>query len=88
MVQSVFISHSSLDKAIAERVCNFLEAKGIPCWIAPRNIPPGRKYGESIVHAIEDSLGIVFIFSEHSNTSEQVTNEIERAVSKKNRFFP
>ena len=58
MVQPIFISHSSLDKAIADTVCSFLEARGITCWIAPRNIPPGGRYGEAIVHAIEDSLGL------------------------------
>jgi len=40
------------------------------------------------VHAIEDALAIVFIFSEHSNASEQVMNEIERATSKKKPIFP
>src|SRR5262249_48630000 len=72
----------------AETVCRFLEAQGITCWIAPRNVPPGAKYGEAIVHAIENALALVFIFSEHSNASEQVMNEIERAVSKKKSIFP
>ena len=88
MGQPVFISHSSLDKATADTVCRFLEAQGITCWMAPRNVPPGAKYGEAIVHAIEDALAIVFIFSEHSNASEQVMNEIERATSKKKPIFP
>lgn len=88
MVQPVFISHSSLDKATADTVCSFLEAQGIACWIAPRNIPPGAKYGESIIHALEDALAVVFIFSEHSNVSEQVMNEIERAVNKRRPIFP
>src|SRR5262245_38249079 len=87
MGQPVFISHSSLDKATADTVCRFLEAQGITCWMAPRNVPPGAKYGEAIVHAIEDALAIVFIFSEHSNASEQVMNEIECATSKKKPIF-
>src|SRR5262249_6225533 len=53
-----------------------------------RNVAPGAKYGAAIVHAIEGALAIVFIFSEHSNASEQVMNEIERAVSKKKPIFP
>src|SRR5262249_25483422 len=88
MGQPVFISHSSLDKATADTVCRFLEAQGITCWMAPRNVPPGAKYGEAIVHAIEDAPAIVFIFSDHSNASEQVMNEIERATSKKKPIFP
>src|SRR5262245_56599376 len=88
MGQPVFISHSSLDKATADTVCRFLEAQGIPCWLAPRNVAPGAKYGAAIVHAIEDALAIVFIFSEHSNASEQVMTEIKRAVSKQKPIFP
>ena len=65
-----------------------LEARGINCWIAPRNVPPGAKYGETIVHAIEDASAMILIFSAHSNSSEQVMNEVERAVSKKKRIFP
>src|SRR5262245_35914185 len=88
MGQPVFISHSSLDKATADTVCRFLEAQGIACWIAPRNVPPGAKYGEAIVHAIENALALVLIFSEHSNASEQVLNDTERSVTKKNRPSP
>lgn len=88
MAQSVFISHSSLDKTTADTVCHFLEAQGIPCWIAPRDVPPGGRYGEVIIHALEESLAVVLLFSEQSNASEQVLNEIERAVSKKKDIFP
>src|ERR1051326_8925254 len=41
MAHEVFISHSSQDKTAADRVCSFLEAKGMRCWIAPRDIVPG-----------------------------------------------
>jgi tetratricopeptide (TPR) repeat protein len=84
----VFISHSSLDNETADKLCRLLEAQGINCWIAPRNVPPGAKYGEAIVHAIEDASAMILIFSVHSNSSEQVMNEVERAVSKKKRIFP
>ncbi|MGE3535871.1 MAG: TIR domain-containing protein [Candidatus Tectimicrobiota bacterium] len=88
MAPPVFISHSSLDKATAETVCTYLEAQGVACWIAPRNVPPGGKYGEVIIQALEGALAVILIFSEHSNASEQVMNEIERAVSKQKPIFP
>ena len=88
MARHVFISHSSHDKETADTVCQFLENQGIVCWIAPRNVPPGARYGAAIVDAIEDALAIVFIFSEHSDDSEQVMNEIERSVSKRKPIFP
>lgn len=88
MAQSVFISHSSLDKTTADAVCQFLEAQGIPCWIAPRNVPAGSKYGEVIIQALEEARAVVLLFSAQSNASEQVMNEVERAVSKKKALFP
>jgi hypothetical protein len=38
----IFISYSSIDKAAADTVCSVLEKNGISCWIAPRDITPGR----------------------------------------------
>jgi tetratricopeptide (TPR) repeat protein len=84
----VFISHSSRDKDTADKLCRLLEDRQINCWIAPRNVPPGAKYAEAIVRAIEDAAALVLILSAHSNASDQVKNEVERAVSKKKRIFP
>lgn len=38
----IFISYSSQDKPTADAACAVLEAAGIRCWIAPRDIMPGR----------------------------------------------
>ncbi len=40
MAHDVFISHSAKDKATADAVCAVLEAEGIRCWIAPRDVLP------------------------------------------------
>jgi len=40
MTRDIFISHSSADCAAAEQICAYLEATGLSCWIAPRDIPP------------------------------------------------
>ena len=37
----IFISYATADKATAEAACAALEAKGIRCWIAPRDVVPG-----------------------------------------------
>ncbi len=88
VLEQVFISHSSLDKETATTVCDILEAEGIRCWIAPRDVPPGARFGEAIVQAIEQSAGVVLIFSEHANASEHVMNEVERAVNHQKLIFP
>src|SRR5437870_3463073 len=58
-----------------------LENQGVACWIAPRDMPPGRAYGAELVAAIRASRAVVLLFSHHSNASPHVLNEIERAAS-------
>jgi hypothetical protein len=42
MPYDAFISYCSEDKKVADAVCGTLEANKIRCWIAPRDIGPGR----------------------------------------------
>lgn len=80
MNKQVFISHSSKDHQFAMRLVEFLEANGIYCWIAPRDIPYGQNWSAEIVEAIETSKIMLFVFTEHSNHSEQVIREINLAL--------
>ena len=41
-MRDVFVSYATEDRSTAEAVCAALEAKGLRCWIAPRDIHPGR----------------------------------------------
>ncbi|MBD3161776.1 MAG: TIR domain-containing protein, partial [Candidatus Eisenbacteria bacterium] len=75
----VFISHASKEKELARRICEGLEARGLPCWIALRDAKPGRDYRESIVAAIRDCPVLVLVFTRASNSSRNVGNEIEHA---------
>jgi len=81
MAHDVFISYSSKDKTIADAVCARLEAHGIRCWIAPRDVVPGASYGEEIVNAIEGSRVMVLVLSANANASLHIPKEVERAVS-------
>ena len=81
MAHDVFISHSSTDKAVADAVCAALESVTIRCWIAPRDVLPGRSYSGEITRAIQQSKAFVLIFSEHSNNSEQVLREVQLAAN-------
>jgi len=80
MSHDVFISHSSLDKLQADAICHGLEAKGIRCWIAPRDQIAGKPYGEQITEAIETADVMVLVFSENVNRSQAVLNEINIAA--------
>ncbi len=81
MAFDAFISYASQDKPVADAVCARLEAAGIRCWIAPRDITPGMSYGEAIINAIHAARVMILVFSSHANASPQVPKEIERAVS-------
>src|SRR5437764_599023 len=81
MSHDVFISHSSSNRTIANAVCAALEGAGIRCWIAPRDVLPGRSYSGEITRAIQQSRAFVLIFSEHSNNSEQVLREVQLAAN-------
>jgi uncharacterized membrane protein YeaQ/YmgE (transglycosylase-associated protein family) len=76
----VFISYPHQDKTIADAACAKLEAQGIRCWIAPRDIVHGMDWGEAIVDAINGAKVMVLIFSGHANASPQIKREVERAV--------
>jgi hypothetical protein len=79
MAHDVFISHSSQDKPVADAACAALESVAIRCWIAPRNVQPGRTFAGEINRAIQRSKVMVLIFSAHSNKSEQVLREVQLA---------
>src|SRR5215469_15551836 len=80
MSHDVFISHSSADKRAADAACALLEARGIKCWIAPRDIRPGSDWGESIITAIEQTRIMLLLLSSQANSSPQIKREVERAV--------
>jgi TRAP-type mannitol/chloroaromatic compound transport system substrate-binding protein len=82
MAHDIFISCSSQDKPIADAACATLEAAGIRCWIAPRDIQPGADWAESIIGAIDGCRVMVLIFSSHANDSKQVRREVQRAFDR------
>ncbi len=82
MAHDAFISCSSKDKTIADMVCARLESRGIRCWIAPRDVRPGRAYGEEIIDAIHECKVLVLVLSANANMSPHIPKEIERAVSR------
>lgn len=82
MAHDVFISYSSRDKTAADAASAVLESSGVRCWIAPRDISPGRDWGEAILDGISGSRVFLLMFSEAANASPQVRREVERAVNR------
>jgi len=79
----VFISYASQDAAVAERLCAALEAAGLPCWIAPRDVRAGESYAAAIVQAINSCRMLVLLLSQGAIESPHVLREVERACSKR-----
>ena len=63
MAHDVFISYSSENKSIANDVLSTLESRSIRCWIAPRDIPPGKLYGAALINAIKSAQIMVLVLS-------------------------
>lgn len=82
MAHDIFITYSVNDRPYAESICDGLEAAGIRCWIAPRDITPGLVWAEAVMDAIEGSRVMLLVFSQHANASQQVIREVERAVNR------
>jgi predicted ATPase/Tfp pilus assembly protein PilF len=77
----IFISHSSQDGAAAAAAVAVLEAAGVRCWVAPRDIAPGEEWSAAIVRALRSCRALMLLYSAASNDSPQVLREVERAVS-------
>jgi hypothetical protein len=82
MAHDVFLSHSHADKVYADAICHKLEANGVRCWVAPRDIRPSEDWAEAIINAMDNARVLVLVFSSNSNSSPQVRREVERAVNK------
>jgi hypothetical protein len=84
----VFISYSSPDVDKANLISEAIEAAGVTCWIAPRDLEAGNQWGGSIVQAIQACEAVVVVFSEAANRSPQVAREMELSVANRKPLVP
>jgi tetratricopeptide (TPR) repeat protein len=77
--QPVFLSYATADRAQALSVCEALEARGIACWIASRDVAPGENYQEAIVQALRCARAMVLVFSAAANDSDEIKKELSLA---------
>src|SRR5450432_2320820 len=88
MTREVFISYSQPDNVCAMELVARIEAEGIHCWIAPRDIAPSADWAAEIIDAIAKARVMILVFSASSNASPQVRREVERAVHKQVSILP
>lgn len=84
----VFLSYSSLNKNVADAVVSEFENNGIRCWYAPRDIMPGQEWVTAIHEAINTCRLFVLIYTDSSNESKQVANEVALAFNSGKTLIP
>ncbi len=75
----VFISYASKDERLATKICYALEQRQIPCWIAARDVGPGRNFQEAITQVIRSARAMVLVFSNNANNSDEIKKELALA---------
>jgi len=84
-----FISHASqFDGVRASALAIDLEAAGIRCWIAPRDIPSGADWNGTIVSAIDSCHAMILLVSDAALKSPFVKAEVQHAFERGKRVFP
>lgn len=76
---SCFISYSSKDQDLAERLYADLQSKGVRCWFAPEDMKIGDKIRTRIDASIRRYDKLLLVLSENSIISDWVEKEVETA---------
>jgi hypothetical protein len=79
---SCFISYSSQDEAVAQRLHADLQDKGVHCWFAPEDLKIGDEFRSRIDESIQIYDRLLLILSEYSVKSRWVHKEVETAFEK------
>ena len=72
----VFVSHHSSKADVAHQVEALLAKRGIRCWIAPRDVPPGAPFDSAIQEAIKECAAVLLLFCSNSDKSRHVKREL------------
>lgn len=73
------MSYSSMDVEDAKLMVQALEARGVSCWFAERDIGASKDYAAEIPAAMESCNVIVILLSKDSIRSRHVRREVEMA---------
>ena len=84
----VFISYSTKNKNVADAVVANFEQNGIKCWYAPRDILPGQEWVSAIKSALHAAKIFILIYTQESNDSRQVMNEVAMAFNAGKTIIP
>lgn len=89
--REVFLSHSSADHDMAERLATLLRGHGIPTFHSPSNLLGAQQWQDEILKALERCDWFVVLLSPDAIESMWVKREVAFALSDKrfeNRIVP
>lgn len=86
---SVFISYAAADYHAAATICAQLEAHGVGCWIAPRDIDNDLlPYTQAIERGISQARAVVVMVSGVASLSVHIPRELDLALARKLPIVP
>ncbi len=88
MAHDVFISYSSKDSRMAEKICAALRTRGIGYWIATKDVVAGDLFDEEVLNGIGHCQIVLLVFSSHADKSRHVKRELQIAVELKKAIIP
>lgn len=75
-----FISYSSANRALTDKIKSIFEKNQIECWLAPDDIPIGSRYAKVINRAIKNCSCFILLLTKESMDSQWVAKEVERGI--------
>ncbi len=79
---TAFISYSSKDEELAQRLYADLQAKGVRCWFAPEDLKIGDLFSTEIDQAIQLHDRLLLLLSTNSMESAWVEHEVRTALER------
>ncbi len=85
---TVFISYSSKDLGVVNRIAEEFDRMGVLFWKAPEMIPAGSSYAKEIPKAIQECDVFLLLLSKSSQDSIWVEKEIDSAICHRKTILP
>jgi hypothetical protein len=83
-----FVSYAREDAQFALKLANDLRAAGVNLWVDQLDIPPGAHWDTAVEEALEACAGMVLILSPDAVASNNVKDEVARALESGKRLVP
>lgn len=78
--REVFLSHSSKDRATAQRIATVLSEHGVPVWYSETNLLGAQQWHDEIGNALARCDWFVILLSPHATKSRWVKRELLYAL--------